>query len=1159
MINIMSTLTKILLTTLVAASTALAIPLAQPQQQPVQSTNTISLVQTFHTLPPTTNPSSLIYLANYTIDSTDTNINGYVFIKNVAFNKVVQVTYSDENGGFGTSGAGSMDGGYLGGVGVSGFEGWEVWGFQGNRGTNGAGWSGCQFYLRFDVTDYDSGFGGSNYKVVDTADSSSMINPNIPNGANVQLQSYTFNQSTGFAANVWIHDLAYSKTVHIIYSNSNGDFSLGGGTLIAQYSSSVDNGYQIWSVQNINLANGDGGVGSSFYIRYDLSDYDSNNGNNYQIPALPTPTITTTSTSATPTSPPTTSPTSNIQLQSYTFDTSRGLLTASLYVKNLAYNKMIQLFYSNPSGDFSWGLSAQASYIKSIENNYEIWGLTSPIVDGGNGTVFYLQMNVDDYDGGANGAGYIISNGNVDVTDSVSGVKGNLGGMKSYSFDASVSRFSGEVYVKNVAYGKNVVLYYSNVNGDYSGGNFLVGQYQSSVDGTNGGFEVWKFVGELIGGAGVGSKFYIKFSIIDYDTANGNNYAIVAGPSVPPTTTTTTTTTGPTPTSTPTTIPHIPSTYTENIQPRTPPSNTTDLRLQQFTYNIKTKLVSGTIWINENSNLINVSQLNITFACINPSISPIPTITPLKGTYSKSKNNQHYGKYSFDNVPCGSENNTSILVPQFYIEIHTATTTLGDYNGGYNYRLYQFGSVPSGRDNVNLNVPEGWQGRNIYQVLIDRFDNGGEVACADLNDYCGGGFQGLTKGLDYVQGMGFDAIWISPVVENSMKGYHGYWPLRHYVINSHFGTAQDLKDLITEAHSRKIYVMLDVVANHMGSYPNQSYVNLTSYPPPFGNLSDYHYQNCVVGSGSSQFQLETCRLNYNLPDLNTENPDTVTKLYDWVHWIVNEFGFDGLRIDTAKHVRKTFWPGFIAAANNVFSIGEVYSGDTAYVGGYQPSITSVLNYPAYYNVIRNVFENQQTMWNIDQQLAANKAFYENPSILGNFIENHDQPRFLSTKNDTTLLRNAIAYNTFTNGIPIFYYGTEQSFNGGNDPNDREPLWTTGFTKSPKDSLYQFISVLNRARRDLLVPSVGAVAATSSHVTLLTKFNVHVFSQGFGKVVVAVTNVGKGAADFTVSVKGGKGYGGRVLRNLVRPWETVVADQDGVFQVTFQKGEPEILF
>jgi len=68
--------------------------------------------------------------------------------------------------------------------------------------------------------------------------------------------------------------------------------------------------------------------------------------------------------------------------------------------------------------------------------------------------------------------------------------------------------------------------------------------------------------------------------------------------------------------------------------------------------------------------------------------------------------------------------------------------------------------------------------------------------------------------------MGFDAIWISPVVDNLAGGYHGYWAKNWEGINSNFGSADDLKALVAAAHSKGIWVMVDVVANHSAPVGN---------------------------------------------------------------------------------------------------------------------------------------------------------------------------------------------------------------------------------------------------------------------------------------------------------------------------------------------------
>jgi len=124
-----------------------------------------------------------------------------------------------------------------------------------------------------------------------------------------------------------------------------------------------------------------------------------------------------------------------------------------------------------------------------------------------------------------------------------------------------------------------------------------------------------------------------------------------------------------------------------------------------------------------------------------------------------------------------------------------------------------------------------WRARSIYQVLTDRFvhgdgsDNSTSIPCAvEQGLYCGGQWSGIKSKLDYIQGMGFDAVWFSPITAQlpqrtgDGEAYTGYWQQDMYALNSNFGTAEELKDLISEMHSRGMYIMLDLVGER---HPNR--------------------------------------------------------------------------------------------------------------------------------------------------------------------------------------------------------------------------------------------------------------------------------------------------------------------------------------------------
>ena len=153
---------------------------------------------------------------------------------------------------------------------------------------------------------------------------------------------------------------------------------------------------------------------------------------------------------------------------------------------------------------------------------------------------------------------------------------------------------------------------------------------------------------------------------------------------------------------------------------------------------------------------------------------------------------------------------------------------------------------------------EEWKSRTIYQILTDRFasTDDGITTCSDLSKYCGGTFKGIIQHLDYIKGMGFDAIWISPPLKNKEGSFHGYHNIDIYSINEHFGTKDDLKKLITECHKKDIWVILDAVPNHMSGDLDISTFNPFNKTEHYHNLTD---KDCE-GHWDEQWYKENCRI-----------------------------------------------------------------------------------------------------------------------------------------------------------------------------------------------------------------------------------------------------------------------------------------------------------
>ncbi len=213
-----------------------------------------------------------------------------------------------------------------------------------------------------------------------------------------------------------------------------------------------------------------------------------------------------------------------------------------------------------------------------------------------------------------------------------------------------------------------------------------------------------------------------------------------------------------------------------------------------------------------------------------------------------------------------------------------------------------------------------------------------------------------------------------------------------------------------------------------------------------------------------------------LKDVATELPDVRATMVDsYTRW-VELADLDGFRIDTVKHVEHEFWQVFTAAVrarlakqgkNRFLMFGESFDGNDQLLGSYTVpgELDSVFYFSQHYAVYRDIFVNahdpksQKGTDQITQLWAQKKTHYGTVpqtdgagvapyKLLVNFLDNHDVARFLSdAAGDKDALRNALTLLVTEDGIPCIYYGTEQDFSGGNDPANREILWTSGFDTS----------------------------------------------------------------------------------------------------------------
>ncbi|WIA17732.1 hypothetical protein OEZ85_009247 [Tetradesmus obliquus] len=425
---------------------------------------------------------------------------------------------------------------------------------------------------------------------------------------------------------------------------------------------------------------------------------------------------------------------------------------------------------------------------------------------------------------------------------------------------------------------------------------------------------------------------------------------------------------------------------------------------------------------------------------------------------------------------------------------------------------------------------DAWKSQVIYFLLTDRFAQtpgttpGGPCRLTNWNN---GTWAGITSKLDYLKDMGMTAIWITPIpvqVDGEFfgeTGYHGYWAkdLSSTDVDPHFGSEQDLKTLIATARKKGIMTMLDVVGNHVGHSRSNSFADITPFNKP------EHYHKCIPGCDQwcsipqhayesrpqNQTLIEQCRLQ-SLPDLNQSVPFVREQLLSWLDRTLQKYDFDGLRVDTVKHVGVDFWREWTKVGKR-FTLGEVLNGDAStlikYVQGPEPAMNSLLNFPLYY-ALANVFVHKQGMEQLATERAAEYKLLgpEVVSTMGNFIDNHDVPRFLTQQPDDALLRNALTWILLADGMPVIYYGTGSEMTGSvQHGGNRNCLWEQGYNES--NPTFQTISRLANFR-------LSHKLWKQPEQTLAATPDCYVYSRG-PNVLVVTTNGGSGSAN-TCSVQ-----------------------------------------
>lgn len=331
----------------------------------------------------------------------------------------------------------------------------------------------------------------------------------------------------------------------------------------------------------------------------------------------------------------------------------------------------------------------------------------------------------------------------------------------------------------------------------------------------------------------------------------------------------------------------------------------------------------------------------------------------------------------------------------------------------------------------------------IYMIMTDRFYDGNyenngksgeEYRPGDLNFRQGGDWKGLMEKIPFLRNMGITALWISPPQKNQIlnkagtqAGYHGYNTYDFLATDPHFGTKDELQELINTLHNAGIKIILDAVPNHTADYlaPNAvEYISKGEEPAaPFNNPTWYHHEGDITNY-EDPYQIVNHDLG-GLDDLDHDNPQVVLEIcrvYDM--WL--DMGFDGIRIDACSQLPKWFIKQFQDHAE-LPCFGEVFNGSVEFVSDYQNYQWGVLDFPLFFAARSAFAEGPDIDFSGVKAVFDQDYKYANSSRLVTFIDNHDRDRFLAwADDDYKKLMNALTFIMVSRGLPDIYYGTDQA-------------------------------------------------------------------------------------------------------------------------------------
>ena len=335
----------------------------------------------------------------------------------------------------------------------------------------------------------------------------------------------------------------------------------------------------------------------------------------------------------------------------------------------------------------------------------------------------------------------------------------------------------------------------------------------------------------------------------------------------------------------------------------------------------------------------------------------------------------------------------------------------------------------------------------------------------------GGDLNGIREHLDYFCELGVTALWLTPILENDspdsengFSTYHGYATTDYYKVDPRFGTNEDYRRLVDEAHAKGLKVVMDMIFNHSGfehpwtkDMPSKDWLNTPEWlkdEQKSKYLQTSYKLTPVKDPYASKIDLKETTEGWfvpTMPDLNQHNPHLMRYLIQNSIWWIETVGIDGIRMDTYPYAYADAMAQWMKELDEEYpyfnTVGETWVTDPAYTAAWQKDsklskdnsyLKTVMDFSFFDKINKAKDEETDDWWNGLNRIYHSFVYdflYPDPSSVMAFIDNHDTDRFLGNGHDTLALKQALALLLTVKRIPQIYYGTEILMNGTKEVTD----------------------------------------------------------------------------------------------------------------------------